>query len=307
MSRIWTGNNRARWHDYTSRCIYHLTFLKHPDCPPFGKLMGDCHLPIGTPGSSFVCASDIGIAIKQSLRELSSIHPALRLFQYALMPDHLHLILSVESKLDEIVGRKIGAFKVSVNKRSGVDQVFERGFNDQILTKARKLNVIYNYLKANPYRLAIRKANPNFFHKRIGVIVGGVSCQFYGNMHLLDNPFKDQVVIHRKDNDFVYTSNKERWLHTAANGGVLVSPFISTREKAIRQEAEILQGRFILITNRPLADREKPMGKDFDLCAEGRMLIIAPQSPWELNRRTCLQMNDLAAQIAYISDRTLRL
>ncbi len=43
MSRIWTGNNRASWHDYTSRCIYHLTLLKHPACPPFGKLMGDCY------------------------------------------------------------------------------------------------------------------------------------------------------------------------------------------------------------------------------------------------------------------------
>lgn len=297
MSRIWTGNNRASWHDYTSRCIYHITLMKHPDAPNFGHLMGDCHLPIGRTGSSYVCASDTGRAIKQSLREISGIHPALRLLQYALMPDHLHLILSVEDRLDEIIGRKLGAFKVSVNQRSGVSQVFERGFNDQILTKSRRLDIIYNYLRANPYRLAIRKANPDSFHKRTGIIIGGMPCQLYGNIHLLDNPFKEQVIVHRADNDEVYSSNRDRWLYTAANGGVLVSPFISKREKDLRREAEELGSRFILITNRPFGDREKPTGKDFELCTEGRMLIVAPQSPLDFSRSACQQMNTIANHI----------
>ncbi len=298
MSKIWTGNNRASWHDYTSRCIYHITLLKHPDSLYFGKLMGDCHLPIGMPGSPYICASETGKAIKESLREIRLIHPALRLFQYALMPDHLHIILSVEDRLDEIVGRKLGAFKVAVNKRSGIDHVFERGFNDQILTKSRNLDVIYNYLRANPYRLAIRKANPDFFFRRTGVVIGGTPCQLYGNLHLLDNPFKEQVIVHRADNDEVYSSNKDRWLYTAANGGILVSPFISKREKDIRKEAELLGGRFILITNRPFEEREKPSGKDFDLCAQGRLLIIAPQSPMDFSRSACRQMNSLANHIA---------
>lgn len=298
MSRIWTGNRRASWHDYTSRCIYHITLLKHPDAPCFGRLMGDCHLPIGTPGSSYLCASDTGKAIKQALREISHIHSALRILQYALMPDHLHLVLYVEGQLDEIMGRKLAAFKVSVNKISGANQVFERGFNDQILTKSRKLDVIYRYLRANPYRLAIRQANPGFFHKRSGVMIGGTPCQLYGNHHLLYNPFKEQVIVHRADTPEQFERHKEKWLYTTANGGVLVSPFISKREKEIRAEAEELGGRIILISNRPFGDREKPVGKDFELCAEGRMLIIAPQSPLDFGRSACLQMNALANRIA---------
>ncbi len=298
MSRIWTGNNRASWHDYTSRCMYHFTLLKHPDCPSFGKLVGDCHLPIGSRGSSYVCASEIGKAIKDSLRQISNIHSALRLLQYALMPDHLHIILSAEDCLDEIIGRKIGAFKVAVNKRSGVYQVFERGFNDQILTKSRNLDVIYSYLRSNPYRLAVRQANPDFFTRRNNLIIGETPCHLYGNLHLLDNPFKEQVIVHRADNEEMHSSNRDRWMYTAGNGGVLVSPFISKREKEIRKEAELLGGRFILITNRPLEEREKPSGKDFDLCAEGRMLIIAPQSPLDFSRSACQQMNALANHIA---------
>ncbi|MCM1519282.1 MAG: hypothetical protein NC098_00650 [Lachnoclostridium sp.] len=298
MSRIWAGNNRASWHDYTSRCIYHFTLLKHPDCPSFGKLMGDCHLPIGSRGSSYVIATDVGRAIKDSLRQISNIHPALHLFQYALMPDHLHMILSVEKQIDETVGRKLGAFKVAVNKRSRHDQVFERGFNDQILVKSRKLDVIYDYLRSNPYRLAVRHACPDFFTRRNNLNIAGTPVQLYGNIHLLNNPFKEQVIVHRADNDAVYSSNKDRWLYTAGNGGVLVSPFISEREKKVRRESELLGGRFILITNTPFGEREKPSGKDFDLCAEGRMLIIAMQSPLDFSRIACLQMNSLANHIA---------
>ena len=298
MSRIWTGNNRASWHDYTSRCIYHLTLMKHPEAPAFGMLAGDCHLPIGSPGSSHIHASKIGIAIKQSLRHISDIHPALRLFQYALMPDHLHIILSVEDKLDDIVGRKIAIYKVSVNHRVGIDHIFDRGFNDQILTKSRKLDIIYNYLRSNPYRLAIRRTYPDFSTRYSNLIIGDTICQLYGNIHLLDNPFKDQVIVHRADDDQTFLSNRDRWLHTATNGGVLVSPFISQREKSIRKEVELSGGRLIIITNRPFGEREKPFGKDFELCVQGRLLIIAPKIPMHLDRAACLKMNALAKTIA---------
>lgn len=272
--------------------------MKHPDAPSFGSLVGDCHLPIGSPGSSYIRASEIGIAIKKRLRRISYIHPALRLFQYALMPDHLHMIISVEDKLNETVGRKLGAFKVGVNHLTGIDQVFEKGFNDQILTKSRKLDIIYNYLRANPYRLAVRRACPDFFTRCNNLIIGDTPCHAYGNIHLLDNPFKDQVIVHRADTDHTFFTFRDHWLHTAANGGVLVSPFISQREKVIRKEAESSGGRFILITNHPFGEREKPSGKDFALCAQGRLLIIAPSTPMPLDRSVCLKMNSLAKTIA---------
>ncbi len=129
-------------------------------------------------------------------------------------------------------------------------------------------------------------------------MIGETQCQLYGNHHLLDNPFKEQVIVHRADTAEQFERNKEKWLYTAANGGILVSPFISRREKEIRREAEELGGRFILIANRPFGDREKPVGKDFGLCAEGRLLIIAPQSPLDFSRSACLQMNTLACHIA---------
>lgn len=101
-------NYRAKWHDYCSRSIYHITLLKSPDMPPFGYIAGDCEVPVGSMGCPYLRSSTLGAAVKGALREIANIHPALKLYQYALMPDHLHMLLSVESPLDEILGRKIG-------------------------------------------------------------------------------------------------------------------------------------------------------------------------------------------------------
>lgn len=292
------GNLRAKWHDYKGKGLYHITLLKSDSVPPFATLAGDCAIPVGQPGSCHVIASPLGKIIKEALRELPNMHPALKLYQYALMPDHLHVLLRVEYDMDEILGRKIGLFKDMVNKKAGTTGVFEAGFNDQILNSERNLDAVFRYLRANPYRLAVRKAMPEYFTRRNRMMVGGVECQIYGNAHLLDNPFKEQVIVHRADSDEEFAGNKERWLYNAANGGVLVSPFISKREREVRAEADTLGGRFILLTNEPMREREKPSGHDFDLCSEGRLLIIAPIESMPFSRAACLKMNALAAAIA---------
>lgn len=300
MAHIWTGNTRAPWHDYKSRRIYHITLRKRQELMPFGRLEGDYRLKPGTWGSPYIKASHIGKIIKDCLREISSIHSSLRILQYALMPDHLHLILSVESNLDEILGRKLAAFKVTVNKRADLKNVFDRGFNDQILTTTRKLDTIFTYLRENPYRLAIRFAHPEFFRRINHIEIDGKRYSTYGNFQLFTNPFKEQVVIHRADTIGKRESDHDKWIHNAANGGVLVSPFISKAEKKVREEAEALGAKIIFITHEAFPDRFKPAQHDFELCAEGRLLIISLGHPTEtgLTREICLQANALSQKIA---------
>ena len=276
-----------------------ITLSKRAGIPPFSKIEGDWRLTVGSRGSSFTRWSPIGREIADKLYHIREIHPDLRAEQYIVMPDHVHVLLWVQSLLPEHLGFFIARFKNNINLAIGTNHIFEDGFNDQIVTNKRNLNTIFNYIRANPYRLAIRRAYPDFFTRSNNIIIGDTPCQLYGNIHLLDNPFKDQVVVHRADDDQTFHANRDRWLHTAANGGVLVSPFISQREKLIRKEAELSGARLILITNSPLREREKPSGKDFDLCAQGRLLIIAPSVPMPLDRTTCLKMNSLAKTIAF--------
>ena len=288
---------RAPWHDYTQKCIYMVTINKSPLIPAFGTLEGDHRLPVGQKGSSFVSASAIGSAIKNVLRNFRLIEPNIRILQYSLMPDHLHILLFVEEPTEEILGRIIARFKVDVDKSAGMEKVFAKGFNDQILKNSRSLAVLYRYLQDNARRLAVRKMHPEFFRRVNALKIGGKPHQAYGNFQLLECPFREQVIVHRADSSETRKRNRDQWLYTAANGGILVSPFISREEKEIRKEAEEAGGRFILITNEPMADRYKPTGHDFQLCESGRLLIISANLPGAFSRHTCQSMNSLAQSL----------
>ncbi len=290
---------RAYWHDYRSPCRYLITLSKSRDIPPFSQIDGDWSLPVGTRGSSYTHWSPTGRIIADTLYHISNIHPALQAEQYIVMPDHVHVLLWVKSSLHEHLGFYIARFKNLINMASSVNHVFEDGFNDQIITNKRDLNTIFNYIRSNPYRLAVRRAYPDFFIRRNNLTIEGAEYQAYGNLHLLDNPFKDQVIVHRADTPDLLAKHKEEWLYTAANGGVLVSPFISKAEKEIRTEAETLGSKIILITHEVFPDRYKPAARDFDLCTAGRLLIISLRHPTgtPLTRTLCLQMNALASNI----------
>lgn len=264
------GNTRAPWHDYRMPAKYMITFKKAPMAPSFGSVSG-------APENAYILLTKTGSAVKDSLRCLRTICGSLSLWQYIIMPDHLHFLLNAEDILDEPLGIYMARLKAEMNKRCG-QAIFEQGFNDQIITPQRSLDTIFSYLRSNPYRLAVRRAYPDYFRRMERIEIKGRIYQAYGNLQLLDNPFKEQVVVHRADSTDELARKKERWLYTAANGGVLVSPFISKAEKEVRAEAEAAYGRLILIGDRPFGEREKP------------------SSP--ISRSACMEMNKLASEIA---------
>lgn len=285
-------------HDYRSRCIYHITLRKDPAAPFFGRLCGE-YPNVG------IARSPLGAVIESNIRRFPAFHSALRVLQYSIMPDHLHLLLFVTAPVPYQLGNYIGMFKTAVHggfrAATGRDITpFGKDFYDCILYRHRALDTVYRYIRDNPRRLAERRRNPDFFHRSNSLTINGRNYQAYGNLQLLQNPFKEQVVVHRADTAELHGRNRRRWLHAGANGGVLVSPFISTSEKAVRAEAEAAGARFILITAEPFGERYKPAGHDFDLCAAGRMLIISINQPGDLSRATCLAMNELAGAVTKI-------
>lgn len=292
---------RAPWHDYTQRCIYMVTLNKFPGVKNFGTLEGDFQIAVGQRGGSFVSESENGRAIKEVLRRFYTIEPNIRILQYSIMPDHVHILLFVEYPTREELGRIVARFKVEVNNKAGIERMFAKGFNDQILKKSRSLDTLYRYIRENPRRLAVRRAFPEYFRRTNSLRIGKEVYQAYGNFQLLENPFREQVVVHRADSEERRRNNLEQWLYTASNGGVLVSPFISPAEKAVRDRADAIDGRFILIVPDRMDDRYKPVGHDFDLCESGRMLILSAGLNVgmgdSLTRRNCLAMNSLAAAI----------
>lgn len=289
---------RAEWNNYFDRGIYMITISKNPQCPAFGDL------EYTHPDSALVALSSSGLVIREQIDITPSFSPEIKIHDSVIMPDHVHILLEVLEPMERNLGDVIQAIKATSTSRirktlNNISlPIFEEGFHDRIILNQKRFHIVKKYLRDNPRRLAVRRAHPEFFRRINMLKIGDKIYQAYGNSQLLDNPFKEQVVVHRADTEDMRRRNREQWLYAAANGGVLVSPFISPAEKAIRAEAEEAGGSFILITNEPMGDRFKPTGTDFGLCETGRMLIISANITGDLSRQACLSMNSLAQAVA---------
>ena len=298
-----SGNWRASWHDYRSPAFYHLTLHKANDQPVFGRLEGDCDLPSSAPGYVFVRHTFLGSCIHEALKKWQKEKPMLQIYQYCIMPDHMHLFLRVKQRRDDALGREIARYKSIANTIAKSEGIFDTGFNDQIIMPGTDFNTIFRYIRENPRRLAVRFKYPDRFRRIREISIGGFRFSAYGNLQFLESPFKQQVVVHRRDSPQERRMNRDRWLYCAANGGVLVSPFISEAEKEIRRECEKIGGGVILIKSKGFGERGKPGEHDFAQCEEGRLLILSPLEhdfPSEFCRKGCLLMNERAASICQI-------
>ena len=302
---------RATWHDYCSRRIYMLTVSKHANSPDFGILRGT------SPSEASIELTPSGVIISEEIDKTAQLRPQIDIISTVIMPDHFHVIIFVKEELEKPVGNAVQAIKAAATRRinalAGRDArsaipIFTSGYHDRIITSRGQLSALKNYLRENPQRLFIKRENPDLFRRYSRLGVGNDDFAAFGNIFLLRNFHKMQVVIHRADTPEIRSSNEKRWLDCAINGGALISPFISPAEKAIRDKAIEAGGNIIIVRRDGFEERFKPTGREFALCAEGRLLLIAPW-PDHLNdaivtRREALAMNALAGRLAAISPAT---
>ncbi len=283
-------------HDYKSRCIYHITICKAPGCPNFSRILGSLEQPV-------IERSRIGEIIESQILNFPNLCSPLQPLQYVIMPDHIHFAIFAREYLPRVLGNYIGMMKVKCGQLIRaefpmLEHVFTTDFHDRYLRPHHRLSTIIEYIRQNPYRLLIRRFNPDFFRRINNIEIGGSLWQAYGNLQLLDNPFKAPVVIHRSDSDILKANKQRRWKHLAENGGVLVSPFISPEEKSVRRQCEQTNGKIILLSNVPFGEREKPSAHDLELCAQGLLLILSPMTPLPPGRDTFLYLNAFAESIS---------
>lgn len=87
-----------------------------------------------------------------------------------------------------------------------------------------------------------------------------------------------------------------------ANGTVFVSACISPGEKAVMRKAFAYGCPVVVLRENGFGQYEKPRGKAFDACAEGRMLLLAlwrhHNERTAITRNQCLQLNEMGQAIS---------
>lgn len=190
------------------------------------------------------------------------------------------------------------------------------GHRDQLPTTIR-------YIDMNPQRLATKKLKPGFFRVQHDVEIAGRKYDAVGNIEILQAEGYAPVHVRsvwvedaeRHNYDTPLRNYMNGCVLAARNGAVMVSPFISPKEKAVLEVLLREEHRIIYIADNGFGEYYKPSDGLFDAVAAGRMLIL---SPWQydpdkrhVTRAECVAMNQMAEEISFIkpesdSGRTLR-
>lgn len=301
---------RAEWHDYKSRCFYLVTFNKAGDAPRFSDITGTI-TPNGADAK--VNLTPTGEIIEEKILNLPKVFPFVEINRMCVMPDHVHMVIFVKKKTDIHLGEIIRRLKSDCSKQYKArfpkstiamsnGSLFHKGFNDRIVYKTGQLKNFKEYVANNPKRYLIKKTHPEFFDCCRNILIEDEEYSVYGNFLLLRDPDKEAVVVSSRHSEEKKKWKAFRYEEVARCGGVYVSPFISDDEKYIRKTGIENGVKIIRIVENGFPERYSPKGFEADLCAEGRLLIIAPNihntRKTSVHRHECLSMNELAERIA---------
>ena len=306
-------------HDYYGRCIYMITISVEGRRPLLGVLHTD--------GEPSVEPTPLGQEVERCWYAISEFYPEVKALDFQLMPDHVHGLLFVKKEMEAHLGQVVNGFKVGCNRAyrrlvcpGGVAAagagplhpkhperglLFETGYNDSVLKGKGQLERMFQYMKDNPRRLAIKRMNPSLFRVVHELRIGNRVFAAIGNRWLLDWPVRLQVRCHNNTtprNLELIAKQKAYFLQRAEKGAVIVSPCISAGEKEIARAVLDAKRPLIVILENGFPPMYKPPGRYFEACAEGLLLMLAPW-PYHTEKRTisrqqCLALNGMAEEIS---------
>lgn len=317
---------RAKFRDYQAPGYYMITILKKRNIPNFSRVISITNQDVastqrgesqgggywGKVVNPVVELSQLGQMIDRKIDEMPLYTPALEIVNFVVMPDHLHILIHVKERLDRHLGKILGGFMggcTSLARSEGYieenDNLFEPKFHDRIALKEGQVSRMKRYIDDNPRRLVIKKLRPDLFKRYLHLNIEGREYAAFGNIFLLRYDNLLPVRIHRRWSEAEFEEYHASCLQELKAGAAVISPFIHKAEKRIRQCAFEMGNRVIEIRDLGFEERFKPQGAYFDLCAQGKLLLIAP---WPENKRKSTagsrefhSMNDVALMISELS------
>ncbi len=101
-----------------------------------------------------VLLTAVGRIVDEEICNIGSRWPSVSVDKYVIMPNHIHLILTLrESRADASVTAMIGAMKSVATNRCGI-KLFQRSFHDHVIRTEADYRMIWEYIEMNPLKWA---------------------------------------------------------------------------------------------------------------------------------------------------------
>ena len=144
-------NMRLKGYDYSKEGCYYITI-----CTSGRRCILSEVEDSGLNHRPYVKLSRMGIIANEVLREVAE-QSGVRICAYVIMPNHIHLLISLESDSKITVGRFVGALKsITANRwrkledETGMEKLWQRDYYDHIIRNEKDYLEKLQYIDCNP-------------------------------------------------------------------------------------------------------------------------------------------------------------
>lgn len=112
-------HRRSYWHDYYQKGLYMVTMVIEGRQRLFGTIVGHANGRKGTNEAPHILLSELGRRVfEEEVPKISRFYPMVEVWQVAMMPDHIHLLLYVREPLPngKHLGMVIRGFKTGCSR-----------------------------------------------------------------------------------------------------------------------------------------------------------------------------------------------
>ena len=142
--------NRLAEYDYSIPNAYFITICTVDRKNLFWKDVGAV---IDRPEN--VPLTNLGMLVKQRIKDIPHHYPAITVDHAAIMPNHIHLLLQINTDVDgrsmiaPTISTVVRLMKGAVSRQVGYS-VWQKGFYDHIIRNEKDYRDIWNYIEGNP-------------------------------------------------------------------------------------------------------------------------------------------------------------
>lgn len=153
---------RLKGYDYSSVGAYHITVCTKDKKMLFWNNVG---ATCGRPNNQYQLSA-YGEIVKKEIEKISTIYDAVRIDKYVVMPNHIHMLVSIVSdkfgrpQVAPTIPRVIQQFKGSVSKQIGF-AIWQKGYNDHIIRGQQDYDETWQYIDENPLRWFMKNDERN--------------------------------------------------------------------------------------------------------------------------------------------------
>ncbi len=156
-------STRLKGFDYSSNGAYFITICVEDTGCILSSIVGADDL-----GSPTVKLTDYGKIVDDNIRRIDTIYSEITIDNYVIMPNHIHILLSIHNDKDTFNGaprsspptntlsKIVSAFKKYTSEEIGA-KVWQRGFHDHIIRDEYDYLTRWQYIDENPKKWIIGK------------------------------------------------------------------------------------------------------------------------------------------------------